>query len=334
MSDISAIVNVINKKYKKDIVASGNDLKESEKIPFTSAKMNYLTRGGIPEGKMVEFAGKESSGKTTSALDILSNYQKKYPDRYSVYFDAENTLDKQWGITLGVDWEKVIIVRPEEEYGELLLDMVLDIIKSGDVGLAIVDSVPFIVPKSAWETGLEDKTYCGNSALMTEFCKKAIPLMNKYNCTIIMINQIRDKVGVPYTAFNLPGGRMLYHAQAQIYFFTKGSLLDENGKEVSNGYENPMGHLIQVKMEKNKVTVNDRRLGFYTLNYQIGVDNFNDLINVALQIGEIRQGGSWFYWIFNGEEITWQGKPKVVDYFQNNEEAFQALSKIIMEKIK
>ena len=146
MSEIDDLVASVNKKYKTNIVRKASELKSVEFIPYTSPKMNYLTRGGAPVGRMIELVGLPQSGKTTTALDIIFNFQKKYPDKYCVNLDAENTIDKEWGETLGVDWSKVILIQPESEYGEELLDMLLDYIKSGKVGLAVLDSAPFIVP--------------------------------------------------------------------------------------------------------------------------------------------------------------------------------------------
>lgn len=94
MSEIDDLVASVNKKYKTNIVRKASELKSVEFIPYTSPKMNYLTRGGAPVGRMIELVGLPQSGKTTTALDIISNFQKKYPDKYCVYLDAENTIDK------------------------------------------------------------------------------------------------------------------------------------------------------------------------------------------------------------------------------------------------
>lgn len=145
--------------------------------------------------------------KRTTTLDVVANFQKKYPDKYSVYLDAENTIDKEWGETLGVDWSKVILIQPESEYGEELLDMLLDYIRSGKIGLAVLDSAPFIVPKAVQEKGLDEKSYGGNSALMKAFCDKAVPLCKKAECTFLMINQLRENIGNMYKPWEPEGSR-------------------------------------------------------------------------------------------------------------------------------
>lgn len=319
MAEIDTLIAEVNKKYKTEIIRKASDLKSIEFIPYTSPQMNYLTRGGVPVGRMVELVGLPQSGKTTTALDIITNYQRKYPDRYVVYLDAENTLDKEWGITLGVEWSRVILIQPESEYGEQLLDMILEYIRSDRIGLVVLDSVPFIQPKVVCDKALEEKNYGGNSALIKAFCDKVVPLCKKHECTFVMINQIRENIGNPYKPFKIPCGTALAHACSQILWFTKGSLLDEKYKEVSGRYATPVGNLVMVKMEKNKVTKNDRRLGTYTLNYSSGVDEIKDTLDMGVMLGVISQSGAWFKAnLRDGTEKKLQGFNGVQDFYYND----------------
>ena len=338
---IDELVAQMNKKYKTDIIRKASDLKSTEFIPFSSPKMNYLTRGGIPVGRMVEFVGLPQSGKTTTALDILANYQKRAQkaseSRYSVYLDAENAMDKEWGVTLGVDWSKVILIQPESEYGEQLLDMLLDYIRSGEIGFVVVDSAPVIQPKTTCDNALEDKSYGGNSALMKAFCDKAVPLCKKHECTFIMINQIRENIGNMYNPYKIPCGTALTHACSEILWFTKGSLLDEQGNEKSQNYPNPVGNVVNVKVHKNKVTKNDRRLDSYTLNYSTGVEDGIDAIDLGIKLGVITQKGAWFYLpTSSGKETKAQGRAGVIEYFYNDLDEFEWLKgevyKVSMEE--
>jgi recA bacterial DNA recombination protein len=332
MAEIDNLIAEVNKKYKTDIIRKASDLKGIEFIPYTSPMMNYLTRGGVPVGRIIELVGLPQSGKTTTALDIISNFQKKYTDKYCVYLDAENTIDKEWGETLGVDWSKVILIQPESEYGEELLDMLLDYIRSGKVGLAVLDSAPFIIPKAVQEKGLDEKSYGGNSALMKAFCDKAVPLCKKTECTFLMINQLRENIGNPYKPFKIPCGTAIAHACSQILWFTKGSLLDEKYKEVSSGYANPSGNLVSVKVEKNKVTKNDRRLQTYTLNYSTGVDEIKDTLDLAIMLGIISQAGAWFKAILkDGKEQKMQGFNGVQEFYYNDLEELEYLRKQVYE---
>lgn len=332
MAEIDNLIAEVNKKYKTDIIRKASDLKGIEFIPYTSPMMNYLTRGGVPVGRIIELVGLPQSGKTTTALDIISNFQKKYTDKYCVYLDAENTIDKEWGETLGVDWSKVILIQPESEYGEELLDMLLDYIRSGKIGLAVLDSAPFIIPKAVQEKGLDEKSYGGNSALMKAFCDKAVPLCKKTECTFLMINQLRENIGNPYKPFKIPCGTAIAHACSQILWFTKGSLLDEKYKEVSSGYANPSGNLVSVKVEKNKVTKNDRRLQTYTLNYSTGVDEIKDTLDLAIMLGIISQAGAWFKaTLMDGKEQKMQGFNGVQEFYYNDLEELEYLRKQVYE---
>ena len=332
MAEIDNLIAEVNKKYKTDIIRKASDLKGIEFIPYTSPMMNYLTRGGVPVGRIIELVGLPQSGKTTTALDIISNFQKKYTDKYCVYLDAENTIDKEWGETLGVDWSKVILIQPESEYGEELLDMLLDYIRSGKIGLAVLDSAPFIIPKAVQEKGLDEKSYGGNSALMKAFCDKAVPLCKKEECTFLLINQLRENIGNPYKPFKIPCGTAIAHACSQILWFTKGSLLDEKYKEVSSGYANPSGNLVSVKVEKNKVTKNDRRLQTYTLNYSTGVDEIKDTLDLAIMLGIISQAGAWFKAILkDGKEQKMQGFNGVQEFYYNDLEELEYLRKQVYE---
>ena len=332
MAEIDNLIAEVNKKYKTDIIRKASDLKGIEFIPYTSPMMNYLTRGGVPVGRIIELVGLPQSGKTTTALDIISNFQKKYTDKYCVYLDAENTIDKEWGETLEVDWSKVILIQPESEYGEELLDMLLDYIRSGKIGLAVLDSAPFIIPKAVQEKGLDEKSYGGNSALMKAFCDKAVPLCKKTECTFLMINQLRENIGNPYKPFKIPCGTAIAHACSQILWFTKGSLLDEKYKEVSSGYSNPSGNLVSVKVEKNKVTKNDRRLQTYTLNYSTGVDEIKDTLDLAIMLGIISQAGAWFKaTLKDGKEQKMQGFNGVQEFYYNDLEELEYLRKQVYE---
>lgn len=332
MAEIDNLIAEVNKKYKTDIIRKASDLKGIEFIPYTSPMMNYLTRGGVPVGRIIELVGLPQSGKTTTALDIIYNFQKKYKDKYCVYLDAENTIDKEWGETLGVDWSKVILIQPESEYGEELLDMLLDYIRSGKIGLAVLDSAPFIIPKAVQEKGLDEKSYGGNSALMKSFCDKAVPLCKKVECTFLLINQLRENIGNPYKPFKIPCGTAIAHACSQILWFTKGSLLDEKYKEVSSGYANPSGNLVSVKVEKNKVTKNDRRLQTYTLNYSTGVDEIKDTLDLAIMLGIISQAGAWFKAILkDGKEQKMQGFNGVQEFYYNDLEELEYLRKQVYE---
>lgn len=325
------IIQTLEKKYKKKLLFTGDEMKQCTFIPFSSPKLTYLTRGGVARGRMAEFVGAEGSGKTTTALDNLANFQK-IDEGLAYYLDAENTLDLDWGRKLGVDWERVIINRPENESAELLLDMVIDIIESGAVGWICIDSIPFLVPKAVIEGSLEDKSYCGNSGTLTQFTNKVIGRLSKRNVTLIMINQLRDKIGSPYVAYNTPGGRALKHAYSQRLFFYKGRFIDENNNELTNsGAVAPAGNIVEVKMEKNKVTKPDRRVGEYTLNYSKGIDILNDTVDLAIMMDVIRQAGAWYY--IDEHELKFQGKAGLLNKLNEDAALFGQIYEEVNRKL-
>lgn len=171
-----------------------------------------------------------------------------------------------------------------------------------------------------------------SSTTMKAFCDKAVPLCKKTECTFLMINQLRENIGNPYKPFKIPCGTAIAHACSQILWFTKGSLLDEKYKEVSSGYANPSGNLVSVKVEKNKVTKNDRRLQTYTLNYSTGVDEIKDTLDLAIMLGIISQAGAWFKaTLKDGKEQKMQGFNGVQEFYYNDLEELEYLRKQVYE---
>ena len=134
-SKLDALMKDINKDAKSEIFTLGLKEFEYSRIPFTSPRMNYMTYGGLPIGKLVEFFGEEHGGKTTTSLDIIANYQQVYPDRDILFVDAENTLDTEWAEKIGVDISRMYILQPDSQSAEDIFKIIEDAISSGEVGL-------------------------------------------------------------------------------------------------------------------------------------------------------------------------------------------------------
>lgn len=372
MRNIDLKMAEINKKFKAQIINQGTDIIEVAKIPFSSPTANWMTYGGIPVGKITEFFGGEGGGKTTSALDICANAQKKFNEVFEqhrealldeieqlnekgtkeakkksdkltaelvahvekgpkvvVYIDAEQTLDVKWAQLLGVDTESMILVRPQEQTAEQVLQIALDLIATGDVGLCVLDSIPMLVSQNILEESLEKKSYGGISQALTTFCSKVTPHLVQNQCAFIGINQIREDLSSMYNTTSTPGGKMWKHACSLRLRFRKDTLLDMNNGELTSRAENPAGNKVGIEIAKTKVCKPDRRVGYYTLNYTGGIDVLADIITVALQYRLIRQGGSWYYYLdddYNveldaaGNEVKFQGKSKLLDELRNNAE--------------
>lgn len=342
MSRLEEVIKSMEQKYKRGIIFSGKDIRKCEFIPFSSPRMNYVTRGGVAKSRLVEFIGMEGSGKTTSALDNLGNFQK-IDDRGAVYVDLENTLDREWGEKLGVEWDKVIVLQPENESGEYILNMVEDFIMSGEIGWLCLDSIPHLVPKKVLEGSYDEGSFCGNSGILSKFANRITSKLAKYNCTAIMINQLRDRINSQFVAYNTPGGKALKCAYSQRIWFYKGKFIDKDNKEIPSSCEAPVGNLVDVKIEKNKVSKPDRRIGFYTLKYDTGIDIINDTVEVAILFNIIAQSGAWYYIIDEetGEVLNWdnellkfQGKKRLLDKLNEDDELFSRIYKRVNEKLK
>lgn len=358
MSKLDSLIKEINKEYKETIAFNGNDasLMKYELVPFSSPRLNYMLYGGLPMGRMIEFAGAEKSGKTTTALDMAKNCQIKFEKEYEeakakakqtlkdaepvkrrvCFVDSENTFDVEWATKLGVNVEELILIKPQEQYAEQIFDIMKAVVETGEVGLLVLDSVAQLVSKQASEGDMEQKTYGGIAMSLTKFCNIVVPLLGKYNCMCIMINQVREDLSNPYNQFVTPGGRGFKHNCSVRLMFQQGDFLDVNYKKLNRGCENPAGNLVNVRIEKSKVCRSDRRLGFYTLNYIEGIDYINDMIDVLLQMGGIVQSGSYFtlcdietgevFTDEDGKEIKYQGRSNLYQFLKENPEFYEMLT--------
>lgn len=296
MSRLDEVIRDINKKAKTDILTRGLPEIPHKKIPFTSPRMNYCTFGGIPIGFITEFYGEEHGGKTTTALDIVANYQRSDDERPVLYIDAENTLDVEWARKLGVltEPEKFILLQPEHQSAEEIFQMIYEIVGTGEVGLWVLDSIAVLVSSQAWDKDLTEKTYAGISASLSAFASKMVQLNHKYTCTGVGINQLRDNFNSMYGGTKTPGGRQWKHCCAVRMEFKRGDFIDDKGKKLTRSAENPAGNIVLMSMTKNKFCPASRRTGFYTINYNTGINYLYDLVEVALKYDIVRQSGAWF----------------------------------------
>ena len=336
MSKLDIIAKEIGKKFGESTIGYGVKKAEYDKIKFTSPRLHYMTFGGLATGRIYEFAGPEGSGKTTSAFDLMKNAQIKFHKEYEeeqakgntafeerkVFFlDEEGTFDAVWARKFGVDVEKVMIWQPQGESAEKVLDVLRNVIETGEVGLAILDSIATLVSEQVYEESLEKKAYGGIAATLTRFVNLIKGPLLKYDCTLIMINQVREDLGSMFGGPITPGGRAFKHACSARFEFKKGKFVDDNGKELTNNAENPAGNIIHVVVKKTKIFEPTRRVGYYTIKYLTGPDVMSDYIDVGLQTGVINQRGASYDIldlstgeILNEEKI--QGKPRLKEQLE------------------
>ena len=291
---LDTIMKDVNKRFKEEIVTQGLGEFSYKRIPFTSPRMNYCTFGGIPVGKITEFYGEEHGGKTTTALDIVANYQQSGDARDVLYVDAENTLDVEWAEKIGVNVNKMYILQPKSQSAEEIFQIICDSVDTGEVGLWVLDSIGALMSSQELEKTMEDKTYGGIAKPLTLFGKKIEMLMQRHKCTGIGINQIREDLNSTWGGIATPGGKAWKHFCAVRMQFSRGKFIDEKGNELTRSAENPVGNIVMMSMTKNKTCPPVRRTGFYTINYTYGIDYLRDLIEVAIKYDIIRKSGAWF----------------------------------------
>lgn len=337
MSKLDILCQQFNKHFKEQIAARGIQRIHVDKIPFSSPRATYMLYGGLPRGRIVEFAGEENGGKTTSALDAVANAQKLFKEEWqqeiddleaiekrkkeqdarltylksrgpkqAVYLDCENTLDEDWARLLGVAVDEMMVIKPMSQTAEQLFEMVLQIIETDEAGIVIIDSLGVMLSAQAYEKSMEEKTYGGIAAPLTLFSKKAELLCIKYNCTLIGINQMREDMKSTYGGMTTTGGKGWKHNCSLRLMFQKGSFIDESCNEIKRSSESPAGNFVSINIAKTKICKPDRRIGFYTLNYTYGIDVLNDTVELAIKYGIINKAGAWFTFvdIETGEFIT------------------------------
>ena len=340
MSELNSILKDINKKSNIMNVQIGLEYQEVPKIPFKSCRLNYMTYGGLPEGRIAEFSGADGSGKTTTALDIFAQAQKMYPDKKALFVDIEHTFDTEWATKLGIDIDNMIYFDPGSASAEEVFNAILKIVDTGEISIAVLDSLGAMVSEQATEKEIGQRTYGGISMPLTEFCKKLTPILARTKCIFIGINQQRADMNSMYGGTVTTGGKCWLHSCTTRLGFKKGSFIDNDGKNLSRSCENPAGNIVNVDLIKSKVCRPDRKVGFYTLKYLEGIDYISDTVDVALLRNIINQSGAWFSIIDietgeilpdeNGEPLKFQGKSRLVEELKHNE----ILYNYIMEAIK
>lgn len=202
MSKLDVALQAIVKQYG-DIVETGIEKNDYDRIPFSSPRLNYMSFGGLPVGHIHEFSGPEGSGKTTTAFDIIKNAQAKFlkesqetgePEKVVLFVDVEGTFDYAWANKFGVDTTKIKRLKVAGWSASNILNMMLNLIETGEVGLTILDSVAAMVPDQLEDKSVGDKIYGGIAQSLQNFCNKVKKPLVEYNSTVICINQVRDNL--------------------------------------------------------------------------------------------------------------------------------------------
>lgn len=271
---------------------------------------NALGIGGYPKGRIIEIYGPESSGKTTLALLAVSECQKA--GGRAAFVDAEHAIDPTYAQQLGVDTDELILSQPDS--GEQALEIVQLLAKSEAIDIIVVDSVAALVPQAELEGEMSDNSVGAHARLMSKAMRKLAGVLNKSNCTVIFINQLREKVGVMYGNPEVTtGGRALkFYASVRIDI-RKGEAIKEGDKII--------GNQVNIKIVKNKVAPPFRNCKV-DLIYGKGFSKTAEILDLALEYGLARKAGSWFEVL--GEKVG-QGKDNTVKFLSENPEVYDRL---------
>jgi len=315
---LATAIAQIEKNYGKGaIMRLGDDISVNcEALSTGSLTLDMaLGIGGVPKGRIVEVYGPESCGKTTLALHIVASAQKNGGE--AAYIDVEHALEPAYAQQLGVDIDSLLISQPDT--GEQALDIAESLVRSGAVDVVVVDSVAALIPRIELEGEMGDSVVGALARLMSQAMRRLAGAIAKNGCTVIFINQLRQKIGVMYgSPETTPGGLALkYYASVRIDMRRVEAL--KNGSEV-------IGNRTRAKVIKNKVAPPFKEAEFDIL-YGKGISRMGEVVDMGIKLGVIDKAGAWF--TVNGERI--QGKEGVKEYLENNPEVCADIEKQIME---
>ena len=313
---LQAAIARIEKDYGKGtIMRLGEDIQVNvEALSTGSLNLDLaLGVGGVPRGRIVEIYGPEASGKTTLALHVVASSQKS--GGVAAYIDVEHALEPAYAQALGVDIDNLLISQPDT--GEQALDITESLVRSGAVDIVVVDSVAALIPRSELEGEVGDTVVGALARLMSQAMRRLAGAISKNNCTVIFINQLRQKIGVMYgNPETTPGGLALkYYASVRLDV-RRTETIKINGENV--------GSRTRVKVVKNKVAPPFKEAEFDII-YGEGISRIGEIVDMAVKLEIIEKGGAWF--TVNGTRI--QGRDGVKEFLKNNPDVCEDIEKQI-----
>ena len=314
-----AIAQVEKQFGKGSIMKLGENAKLNiEAIPTGALPLDIATGiGGVPKGRIIEIFGPESSGKTTIALHIIAESQKK--DGIAAFIDAEHALDPQYAKKLGVDIENLIISQPDT--GEQALEIAEALVRSGAVDVIVIDSVAALVPKAEIEGEMGDSHIGLQARLMSQALRKLAGSISKSNTVAIFINQLREKVGVMFGNPEVTtGGRALK--------FYASMRLDIRRVESLKKGDDVYGNRTRVKIVKNKVAPPFKQAEFDII-YGKGISKDGCILDMAVEAGIVNKAGAWYS--YNNNRIG-QGRENSKDFLAANPEIMYEIESKVREK--
>jgi len=303
----------LDKTYGKGSVMKLGDVVTEEVDAISSGSLGLdlaLGVGGYPRGRVIEIYGPESSGKTTLTLHAIAEAQKT--GGIAAFIDAEHAFDKFYAENLGVDIDNLIISQPD--HGEQALEITENLIRSGAIDIVVIDSVAALTPKSEIEGEMGDSKMGLHARLMSQALRKLTGTISKTNCTVIFINQLREKIGVMFgNPETTTGGNALK-------FYASVRLDIRRRTQIKDG-DRVIGNSTKVKIVKNKVAP-PFQITEFDIMYGEGISKVGEILDIGVELGIVKKSGSWFSY---GETKLGQGRDAVKGLIKDNPELAEEL---------
>lgn len=318
---LDAVFGAIEKQYGKGSIMKLGEAPhvDVDAIPTGSLTLDLaLGVGGIPKGRVIEIYGPESSGKTTVALHVVAEAQRRGGE--AAFIDAEHALDPVYAKNLGVDIDNLIVSQPDT--GEQALEIAEALVRSGALDVVVIDSVAALVPKAEIEGEMGDAHVGLLARLMSQALRKLTGITSKSGTAVIFINQLREKVGVVYgNPETTPGGRALK-------FFSSVRLDVRRQEAIKDGTE-IIGNKTKVKVVKNKVAPPFKEAEFDIL-YGKGISKEGNILDTAVTLDIIQKSGAWFS--YNGDRLG-QGRDNVRKYMEEHKDFCEEIESKVRERL-
>ncbi|MEI6866400.1 recombinase RecA [Flavicella sp.] len=312
----------LDKTYGKGAVMKMGDIPRVDIESISSGSLGLdlaLGIGGYPRGRVIEIYGPESSGKTTLAIHAIAEAQKA--GGIAAFIDAEHAFDRYYAENLGVDIDNLIISQPDN--GEQALEITENLIRSGAIDIVVIDSVAALTPRSEIEGEMGDSKMGLHARLMSQALRKLTGTISKTNCTVIFINQLREKIGVMFgNPETTTGGNALkFYASIRLDIRRRTQIKD--GDQV-------IGNSTKVKVVKNKVAP-PFQIAEFDIMYGKGISKVGEILDIGVNYGIIKKSGSWFSY---GDSKLGQGRDAVKSLIKDNPELAEELEAKIKEAIE
>lgn len=318
---LTAVLSQIERSFGKGSIVRLGDATRMrvETIPSGALTLDIALGGGLPKGRVIEIYGPESSGKTTLALHAIAEVQKS--GGIAAFVDAEHALDPTYASALGVDIENLLVSQPDT--GEMALEIVDQLVRSVAVDIVVIDSVAALVPRAEIEGDMGDSHMGLQARLMSQALRKITGNIGKSGCTVIFLNQLRQKIGVTYgNPETTTGGNALkFYASVRLDIRRIQTL-----KKGSDEY----GNRTKVKVAKNKVAP-PFRIAEFDIVFGKGISTLGCLTDLADEMGVIMKKGSWYS--YNGENIA-QGRDKVIQHMEKNTDFKNEIEQLVKKKLE